>query len=222
MSYSEDNYLMISGIQHFIFCRRQWALIHVEQQWQENLRTVEGKILHTHVHDAEFHEKRNDVIYARAMAVSSASLGVSGECDLVEFHVSPKGIPIFRYAGTYEVVPVEYKRGKSKEDASDRMQLVVQAMCLEEMLCCEIPYGFLYYGETKHREKVRIDEAQKQKARAILAEMHQLYERRVTPKGKRTKACNSCSLKEICLPVLSRGKSASSYFSKMLEGGQDD
>ena len=120
----------------------------MEQQWQENLRTVEGKILHTHVHDAEFHEKRNDVIYARAMAVSSASLGVSGECDLVEFHASPKGIPIFRYAGTYEVVPVEYKRGKSKEDASDRMQLVVQAMCLEEMLCCEIPYGFLYYGET--------------------------------------------------------------------------
>ena len=96
----------------------------------------------------------------------------------------------FPVCGTYEVVPVEYKRGKSKEDASDRMQLVVQAMCLEEMLCCEIPYGFLYYGETKHREKVRIDEAQKQKARAILAEMHQLYERRVTPKGKRTKACN--------------------------------
>ncbi len=217
MIYSEDEHLMISGIQHFVFCRRQWALIHIEQQWEENLLTADGRIIHENVHDSGFHEKRKDIIYTRGMAVASPTLGVSGECDLVEFHKSDKGVPIFRYGGTFDVIPVEYKRGKAKEDESDIMQLTVQAMCLEEMLCCDIPYGFLYYNETHHREKIILDDVKKQKAVKILHEMHDLRQKGYTPKAKRTKSCNACSLKEICLPALEKSKNVADYISKYME-----
>ena len=86
MEYTEDDYLMISGIQHFKFCRRQWALIHVEQQWAENVHTAVGKLMHQKVHDPYLTEKRKDTILVRALPVSSRIMGVSGECDLVEFH----------------------------------------------------------------------------------------------------------------------------------------
>lgn len=106
--YSEDEYLLLSGIQHFVFCRRQWALIHIEQQWEENLRTVDGNIMHRNVHDSSFNEKRGNVIIARSMAVSSSKLGLSGECDVVEFHRSDNGVELFGRDGSYTVVPVEY------------------------------------------------------------------------------------------------------------------
>lgn len=218
MIYAEDDYLMLSGIQHFVFCRRQWALIHMEQQWEENLRTVDGSLMHERVHDSGFHEKRKDTIITRGMAVSSARLGISGECDAVEFHRCKDGVSIFGREGTYSVLPIEYKRGEPKQDDCDVLQLTAQAMCLEDMLCCEIPFGYLYYGKTKRRFKVEFDEALRQKTERILQEMHELYHRRHTPKGKRTKACNACSLKNICLPVLCSSKSVTSYLQEMLEG----
>ncbi|MGN0584268.1 MAG: CRISPR-associated protein Cas4 [Ruminococcus sp.] len=214
--YSEDEYLLLSGIQHFMFCRRQWALIHIEQQWEENFRTADGRIMHRNVHDSSFHEKRGDTIITRAMAVSSAGLGISGECDAVEFKKCKDGISIFGFEGKYSVVPVEYKRGEPKEDESDIMQLTAQKMCLEEMLCCEIPFGYMYYGETKHRMKVVFDEALCQRTENTLAEMHRLYSRRHTPKVRRTKACNACSLKNICLPVICGKLTASEYVRKTL------
>ncbi|MGN0692362.1 MAG: CRISPR-associated protein Cas4, partial [Oscillospiraceae bacterium] len=156
--YSEDEYLLLSGIQHFIFCRRQWALIHIEQQWSENYRTTDGKIMHRNVHDSEFNEKRGGLITARGMAVSSPRLGISGECDVVEFRSSPKGTQIFGRDGKYAVTPVEYKRGEPKADDCDIMQLTAQALCLEDMLCCEIPFGYLFYGETRRRLRVEFDD----------------------------------------------------------------
>ncbi|MBQ8515634.1 MAG: CRISPR-associated protein Cas4 [Ruminococcus sp.] len=214
--YSEEEYLLLSGIQHFVFCRRQWALIHIEQQWEENLRTADGRILHRNVHDSGFHEKRRDTVIARAMAVSSSRLGLSGECDVVEFRQSADGVPVFGLDGTYSVTPVEYKRGEPKQDESDVMQLTAQAMCLEEMLCCEIPQGYLFYGETRRRLKVEFDEALRQRTEAVIEEMHMLYSRSHTPKAKRTRACNACSLKEICLPALAGRKTASAYLKEML------
>lgn len=214
--YSEDEYLLLSGIQHFMFCRRQWALIHIEQQWEENFRTTDGKIMHTNVHDESFHEKRGKTIITRAMAVSSARLGISGECDAVEFIKNKDGVSIFGYDGKYSVVPVEYKRGKPKEDESDIMQLAAQKMCLEEMLCCDIPFGYMYYGETKHRLKVVFDEELCRNTENAIAEMHRLYSRRHTPKVRRTKACNACSLKNICLPVICGKTTASDYVKKTL------
>ncbi len=215
--YNEEDYLMLSGIQHFCFCRRQWALIHIEQQWDENYRTVDGAIMHENVHDSNFHEKRGSKIITRAMAVSSARLGINGECDAVEFVKDSNGIDIFKLNGKYSIIPVEYKRGKPKEDESDIMQLTAQAICLEEMLCCEIPFGYMYYGETRHRLKVTFDEEIRNKTENTIIEMHKLFDKKHTPKVKRTKACNACSLKNICLPVICKNKNASEYMKKILE-----
>ena len=133
--YKEEDYLQLSGIQHFAFCRRQWALAYIELQWDENVRTVEGKLLHEKAHDPTNAEKRGDLIISRGMPVYSRELGISGECDVVEFHRSQDGITLFGRDGLYEVIPIEYKRGKPKENDVDILQLMAQALCLEEMLC---------------------------------------------------------------------------------------
>lgn len=216
--YEEDDWLQLSGIQHFEFCRRQWALAYIELQWQENVRTVEGKLMHEKAHDASGREKRGDIIISRAMPVHSREMGVSGECDIVEFHRNPEGISITGRDGLFEVVPVEYKRGEPKKDDVDILQLTAQALCLEEMLCCKIPYGYLYYGETKHRKKVEFSEEIRGKTRNVFLEMHKYYDRRYTPKAKRTKSCNACSLMNICLPMLGKHESAADYIERNLRG----
>ena len=217
MAYKEEDYLMISGIQHFLFCRRQWALIHLEQQWAENYRTMDGKIMHSNAHDPYFRSKRGDILTVRSVKVHSAELGVSGECDVVEFHASPDGVKLSRTEGTWIPYPVEYKRGSAKPNESDEAQLCAQAMCLEEMLCCDIPEGALFYGETRHRQMVPFTEALRGLVKQTLEEMHQLYQRGSTPKVKPTKSCNACSLKELCLPKLMRKQSVSSYLRHDLE-----
>ena len=144
MAYPEEEYLMISGIQHFKFCRRQWALIHVEQQWEENVHTVIGELMHKRAHDPYLTEKRAGVLVVRALPVASREMGVSGECDLVEFHKCEDGISLHGHRGQYSVYPVEYKKGKPKLTEEDRLQLAAQAMCLEEMFSTEIPAGAVF------------------------------------------------------------------------------
>lgn len=206
----------MSGIQHFSFCRRQWALIHIEQQWQENLRTIDGQILHEKTHDEFMKEKRGDLIISRGMRVFSHSLGLTGTCDVVEFHKALDGVNIFGREGAYKPVPVEYKRGKPKENESDALQLCAQAMCLEEMLLCKIPEAFLFYEETKHRLKIVLDDELRKHVETTVKEMHDLYDRRYTPKVKLSKSCKACSLKEICMPKLCKNPSVSTYIKKNL------
>ncbi len=221
--YQEENYLMLSGIQHFSFCRRQWALIHIEQQWAENLRTVEGSVFHKKAHDGYSAEKRKDVIISRGMPVFSTSLGVSGICDIVEFQRDDKkGISLYGREGKYLVYPVEYKKGQPKEDEADILQVVAQAICLEEMLGCEISKGYLYYGEIRRRIEVSLEEVMRQQVRDAFEEMHRYYEQRYTPKVKRTKACNACSLKEICIPKLMKNRSAKEYISRRIGEEKED
>ncbi|MCB2296327.1 CRISPR-associated protein Cas4 [Clostridium tagluense] len=214
MEYKEEDFLMLSGIQHFSFCKRQWALIHIEQQWQENLRTIEGEILHEKTHDDTIKEKRGDLIVSRGMAIFSRTLGTTGACDVVELHKATDGVNIFGYEGTYKPVPVEYKRGKPKEDDSDVLQLCAQAICLEEMLLCEIPEAFLYYGEIKRRLKIIIDDKLRERVKTIFKEMHELYDKRYTPKVKLSKSCKACSLTEVCVPKLCKNPSAIDYIKK--------
>lgn len=205
MEYNEDSFLMLSGIQHFAFCRRQWALIHIENVWAENLRTAEGRVLHKNVHENFHSESRLDVIISRAMPVFSRELGLSGECDMVEFRRSENsGIEIHGNDGKYKVYPVEYKRGSPKSDECDVLQLTAQAMCLEEMLCCEIKEGALFYFETKHRAKVKFTPELRATVKSAAGEMHEYFDRRYLPRPKRTKACNACSLKEYCMPKLEK------------------
>ena len=115
MEYREEDWLQLSGLQHFAFCRRQWALIHMESQWAENFRTVDGQLMHQHVHDQQARESRGSLLIVRGLAVHSARLGISGQCDAVEFHRVPEGIPLEGREGLWLPYPVEYKRGKPKE-----------------------------------------------------------------------------------------------------------
>lgn len=217
MEYAEDDYLMISGIQHFKFCRRQWALIHIEQQWEENVHTVVGELMHKKVHDPLLTEKRKDVIITRSLPVSSREMGVSGACDVVEFHKCEDGVRLHGHRGCYSIYPVEYKKGKPKVTEEDRLQLAAQAMCLEEMFSTQIPEGAVFYGETRRRETVEFTEELRCEVKEIFREMHQYYTRKYTPKVKYSKACSACSLKEICLPRLGKTAAVHTYIEQMLK-----
>lgn len=217
MAFKEEDYLPLSGLQHFVFCRRQWALIHIEQQWSENLLTVDGTLMHKNAHDQERREKRGDLLVVRGMPVFSAGLGISGQCDVVEFRKTPEGVSLRGQEGLWQPFPVEYKRGRPKEHQADELQLCAQAMCLEEMLCCSIPAGALYYGEPRRRTEVTFTEELRDRVRTCLAEMHQLYARQYTPRVKPRKGCAACSLKELCLPVLMRKKPVEDYLREAIE-----
>lgn len=217
MAYKEEEYLQLSGLQHFSFCRRQWALIHIEQQWAENLRTADGRILHEKAHDSSTREKRGDLIVTRDMRVHSAALGISGSCDVVEFHRGGKGIPMQGQAGLWQPYPVEYKRGTPKLTEMDKLQLCAQAMCLEEMLGCDIPEGAIFYGEIRRREVIDMDEELRGRVRELLLQMHDLYHRSHTPKVKPAKGCNACSMKDLCLPKLVKRHSVADYLRKSME-----
>lgn len=215
--YREEDFLQLAGLQHFTFCRRQWALIHIEQQWEENVLTVKGNLFHEKVHDGYSSEKRKNVIISRGMPVHSRTLGISGECDVVEFVRAEEGISLPGREGKYILYPIEYKRGRAKVTDEDRMQLTAQAICLEEMFLTEIPQAYLFYGETRRRECVEITEALREECRRLLQEMHQFYARGYTPKVKKTKRCEACSLKEICLPKLEKSRNVAQYISGHLE-----
>lgn len=209
--------MLLSGIQHYAFCPRQWALIHIEQQWEENYFTVMGNIMHENAHDRDFVEKRKNIVITRGMPVFSRTLGVRGDCDIVEFRPDKAGIPLKGREGTYQPVPVEYKRGKPKEHDADVLQLCAQAMCLEEMLVCTVPKGFLYYGETRRRLEVLFEEALRKRVKECFLKMHELYEKGHTPKVRTSKACKACSLSELCIPKLNKNISAKDYLERSLQ-----
>jgi len=216
--YASDELLPLSGIQHFVFCRRQWALIHVERQWQDNVLTVEGKLLHTRADDPFFNETRKGVITARSVPVASYRLGLSGVCDVVEFTESPDGVQLPGRVGLFLPAPVEYKRGREKRDACDEAQLCAQAICLEEMLSVAIPVGYLFYGETRHRVAVELTAELRNLVIEMSVEMHTYFQRGYTPRVKISKACRSCSLADICLPVLQeKVVAASKYIKQQVE-----
>ena len=222
MEYKEDDFLLLSGLQHFSFCPRQWALIHIDGVWSENERTTEGKLLHDTAHDAYRSESRGEVILSRSMPVFSHELGLSGSCDVVEFRrVSSGGIPLAGKDGLWEVYPVEYKRGSPKDGDCDALQLTAQAMCLEEMLCCHIPAGALFYFETRRRQIITFDDALRESVRRSAEEMHRYFDRRWLPRPKRTKSCNACSLRDECLPKLEKLPSAREY-NRIRLGVPDD
>jgi CRISPR-associated exonuclease Cas4 len=184
--YSEDDLLPLSGLQHLMFCERQWALIHLEQQWEENRLTAEGRLLHESAHSSGA-ESRGDVRIVRGLSLRSLRLGLAGQADVVEFHGK-------------QPFPVEYKRGKPKSDRSDEIQLCAQALCLEEMLAVSVPRGALFYGTTRRRIDVPFDEPLRNLVEELAGRMHELYRQRKTPEASYAPRCEQCSLIEVCLP----------------------
>lgn len=207
---------MLSGLQHFVFCRRQWAIIHIEQEWEENLLTIEGHEIHDRVDTPDIREKRGDMLYVRAMPIHSSTLGISGICDMVEFTQGARGVSLHGEEGLYIPKPIEYKRGKPKTHEADILQLTAQVICLEEMLATEIDEAALFYNEVKRRQNVTITDELREKVRKLTKEMHHYYKRRYTPRVKTGKHCKSCSLRHICLPELMNRETVETYMKRML------
>ena len=217
--YAEEDYLMLSGIQHFAFCRRQWALIHIEQQWKENYRTTSGELMHKRAHDEASLEKRGDLLIVRGLRIASYELGFSGQCDGVEFHQSEDGITLYGYDGKWNLVPIEYKRGQPKENNEDELQLCAQAVCLEEMFQTCIPQGYLYYGENRRRSCVTFSDELRDEVQKMSAEMHDLFKKGYTPKAKYGNRCKACSLENLCVPKL-KNTNVREYIEKTIGSGE--
>lgn len=212
--YLEENYLMLSGIQHFVFCRKQWALIHIEQQWEENFHTTAGELMHKKAHDEGSFEKRGDLLVVRGLRIASRELGLSGQCDVVEFHQVEDGIELFSYDGRWRPIPIEYKHGTIKVDGSDEAQLCAQAICLEEMFQTDIQEGFLYYGANRRRHRVEFSESLREEVKNLTEEMHELFQLGYMPNVKCSKKCNACSLENLCLPKLQKGIKVRKYIEQ--------
>ncbi len=199
--YAEDELLPISALQHLLFCERQCALIHVEQVWAENRYTAEGRVLHERAHEASS-EWRDGVRIVRGLRLRSLRLGLIGIADVVEFHAC---VPF----------PVEYKRGKPKTNACDEVQLCAQAICLEDMLDCEITAGALFYGKTRRRKDVAFDAQLRALTENAAQRLHALVRAGAIPVAVYEPKCESCSLKDVCMPEVQR--SALQYLQKEVE-----
>ena len=203
-----DDLIMISALQHYSFCPRQCALIHIEQTWTESGRTAEGRIMHERVHD-ESRESRGDVRIDYGVSLRSLRLGLIGKADVVEFHR--------RLEGPWRPFPVEYKRGKPKADDCDKVQLCAQAICLEEMLSVTIPAGALFYGQTRHRLDVIFDEVLRRETEETARRAHALIASGRTPPPVYEKRCESCSLMADCLPkTIQKRRSVKNYLTRIL------
>lgn len=222
MSFAEDELIALSGIQHFAFCKRQWALIHIERQWHENLRTVQGRQLHERVDNPNFFEARGEILTTRAVPIVSYELGFYGVADVVEFHLTDdNGILLRGRKGFWKLIPIEYKRGKPKKSNVDEVQLCAQTICLEEMFYTTIEHGYIYYGEIKHRTKVDFTNELRNDVVSFATQMRDMFDRKYTPKAKKKdKTCRSCSLYDLCLPVLSSKQSVAKYINGFLNEGE--
>jgi CRISPR-associated exonuclease Cas4 len=206
--YSEEDFIMISALQHYVFCERQCALIHVEQIWNENRATAEGRIMHEKVHEQD-HESRGNTRIEYGLPLRSLRLGLVGRADVVEFQRLDKD--------RWQPFPVEYKRGKPKADHCDVIQLCAQAMCLEEMLSVSIPEGAIFYGKTRRRLDVSFDNNLRQETEGVAKKAHDLIASGITPPPVYEKRCESCSLTAECLPKTIQKKSpVKNYLTRIL------
>mgnify|MGYP002725599693 CR=1 FL=1 len=223
MNYNEDNLLPISGLQHLAYCPRQFALIHIEQQWEENRYTAEGQLLHQRV-DQEHRESRGSIHIAHALRLRSLQHGLTGIADVVEFHRTAEGkggINLQGKQGQWIPYPVEYKRGRPKKDNIDAVQLCAQALCLEEMLSIEVPVGALFYGKTRRRKETTFTGSLREETQELTQAMHQLVIEQATVVAEKSKKCEQCSLLSICMPTDGESVKVKSYieqlFSDVLE-----
>ena len=205
-NYAIDDLIFLSALNHYLYCPRRCALIHIEQLWNENLFTAEGRIMHDKV-DTANKEVRGNVRIEFGTPLRSLRLGLVGKADVVEFHKLKNG--------TWIPFPVEYKHGKPKIDDCDRVQLCAQAMCLEEMLNVEVKHGALFYGKTRRREDVIFDKVLRMETEEVARKVHKLIGSGITPQARYSKKCKQCSLFELCMPEASR--KMGDYLMKMVE-----
>lgn len=212
--YSEEELLPISALQHLAFCERQWALIHLEQAWKDNVLTVEGKHLHEKVHESDS-ERKGNLKVLRSLRIRSFRLGLVGQTDVVEFEeVAP---------GKTTVRIIEYKRGRPKIGHCDEVQICAQAICLEELLGLTVSEGYFFYGKSRRRHLVVFSDELREETEGLAAHLHELTKRRDTPRANYGKYCKSCSLIDICLPKSTeRERSASRYLKSIIDSSMKE
>ncbi len=226
--YTEDDLLQLSALQHLLFCPRQCGLIHIEQQWVENRFTAEGRLMHERVH-SDGRESRGEIRTVFGVSFRSLALGVVGKADVVEFHLTAKdGVTVIdetlaakhqkddsRY---WQPFPVEYKRGKPKQDSSDLVQLCAQAICLEEMTGLAVPCGALFYGKKRKRQPVEFDAALRTETADAARQLHNLVASGKTPLPVYSPKCDSCSFIDVCLPKAMEGRGrVDGYYDAILK-----
>lgn len=208
--YSDEELIPISALNHLLFCKRRFALVHIEQLWQENLFTAQGQVMHERV-DRGDQADRGKTRVEYGLPMKSARLGLTGKADVVEFRRSASSVL------KWVPFPVEYKRGKPKKDLTDKVQLCAQALCLEEMLNLDIQAGALFYGKTRRRLEVDFDEHLRNKTIEAAEELHAMIKSGITPPPKYCKKCESCSLVSLCLPkIIGKQKNVSSWLKRMI------
>ena len=191
--YTEDDLIQISALQHALFCERQYALTHLEQTWEENRFTAEGRVLHERV-DAEHHESRRLFKQEYGMQVRSLQWGLIGKCDLVELWHTKDG-------SVEKVSPVEFKRGRKKADDTDRVQLCAQVLCLEEMFGFNIEGGQFYYLQEHRRTTEVIDAPLRERTAVLIERIMQIRETGETlPAKYERRKCDNCSMVDLCMP----------------------
>ena len=208
--YAEDEYFSLSALQHMLFCKRQCALIHIEQLWVENKFTAEGRIMHERV-DRGDQVDRGRVKFEYGLPLKSSILGITGKADVVEFHLKDslkkRWIPF----------PVEYKRGKPKKNFSDKVQLCAQALCLEEMLDTRVETGALFYGKTRRRLDVDFDKDLRELTIKTAEDVHDMLLSEITPPPHYEKKCDTCSFLHLCLPkTIGKQRKVSSWIKRMV------
>ena len=199
--YTEDDFIMISALQHYVYCPRQCGLIHVEDAWNENLFTTRGNIMHEKV-DTDTYETRRAVKTVRGLRIHSFNYGISGRCDVVEFTKSGKD---------QVIIPVEYKSGEPKEDISDMVQLCAQVFCLEEMLNTTINTGAFFYEKIRRRNNIEINEKLRSQTKDIIFAVREIVNKKTVPKSEYSAKCRNCSLLDICQPKAMDGQKLEKY-----------
>jgi len=208
--FTEDDFIQLSALQHYVFCPRQCALIHVEDVWAENVYTVRGSILHEKV-DTDTYETRGTLKTVRGLKIHSFRLGIAGRADVVEFRES-NGSP-----GKTEVLPVEFKSGQPKHDISDEVQLCAQALCLEEMLDTSVKRGAFFYGRTRRRVQVEIDDQLRMQTEEIISAVHDLVSCRHVPSARYMEKCRRCSLEDVCQPKAMNERKLHTYLKTLYQ-----
>ena len=209
--YIEKEYLSLSALQHMIFCKRQCALIHIEQLWVENKFTAEGRVMHERV-DRGDQTEGSKIKVEYSLPLKSNLLGITGKADVVEFHLKKD------LKNQWIPFPVEYKRGKPKKNYSDKVQLCAQALCLEEMLNTEVAKGALFYGKTRRRQNVCFDEKLRKLTLQISEELHIMINSGITPAPHYTKKCDTCSFLNLCLPkTIEKQRKVSTWIKRITQ-----
>ncbi|MFZ1080697.1 MAG: CRISPR-associated protein Cas4 [Candidatus Kryptoniota bacterium] len=223
--YTEDDFFQISALQHYVYCPRQCALIHVEDVWQENVFTVRGDILHEKV-DTDTYESRGTIKTVRGLKIHSFRLGISGRCDVVEFFRQARmpveqnvGMPVAQdeknVGQSFLIVPVEFKSGQPKDDISDKVQLCAQALCLEEMLKTQVSHGTFFYAKIRRRVQVEIDSDLRKQTEEVIADVRELITNKRTPPADYSAKCRNCSLEPVCMPKAMNERKLKMYLKNL-------